>query len=1203
MCCLFFCLKLQTTKNDQSVRILILCLVLIATSCGADKTLFQKLESSATGIAFTNTINETDSINILDQENVYNGGGIAAGDFNNDGLQDLFFTGNLVPSKLYLNKGDFKFTDVTEQAGTITNGRWARGVAAVDINNDGWLDLYVCATLMKRPEDRINMLFVNQGLNKEGVPVFKDLAQEYGLADSTQSTMAAFFDYDNDGDLDCYIATNEIVEGDYPNRFRPILNDGSHKSTDKLYRNDWNDSLGHGKFTNVSREAGILWEGYAHGLNICDINEDGWKDIYVSNDYLSGNVLYVNNRDGTFSNRVYDYFKHSSANAMGNDVIDINNDGLSDVVELDMNPEDNFRKKMMMNPNSYQTYQNTDYFGYPYQYVRNSLQINLGNTVKANDSVGEPVFAETSFFAGISETDWSWTPSVADFDNDGLRDILITNGFPKDITDHDFVQYRNEAFMIASEKQLLSQIPEVKINNYAYRNTGNGRFENVSTAWGFNTPSFTNGAIHVDLDNDGDLDYVTNNINDPAFVYRNTANDRKDGKLNYIGFKLKGSSKNIGGLGAWLELYSAGTKQVYENSPYRGYLSSVDPVIHFGLRNTDKVDSLIVKWPEGKKQVMIAPGINTVHTLSIDNAKESYQWGAPKTDSSSLFTEMAGIINFRHMEKDFVDFNIQKLLPHKLSQYGPALAAGDINGDGLDDVLIGAPRLKGPVAFVQDAKGGFSQHQLLTESAEIFKSTEDMGLLLFDAEGDGDLDLYVASGTYESLPLTADHRDCFYYNDGKGNFRLDTTVFPRNYTSKSCVKAADYDNDGDLDLFLGGRVLPGSYPRPVSSFIYRNDSRDGRVQFTDVTASVAPALKDIGLVCDAMWTDFDNDGLKDLLLAGEWMPLTVLKNANGKFENVTAASGLTGQLGWWNSLAAGDFDNDGDMDYVAGNLGLNSFFKGSEKEPLTIYGKDFDNNDAYDAVPAIYLPDVANGQRKEFPVHTRDDMIKQMIGFRQKYPGFKAYSRATVQEMFTPDEMKDALVLKGNYLRSVVVRNDGNGKFTLMPLPDIAQWSMLNGMTVDDVDGDGNLDILAATNDFGTEVTVGRYDALNGLVLKGNGDGSFRPLSIRESGIYLPADGKAMIKIMDAKGNYLLIASQNKGDIKVWKRRRGGEVHRLNAADDALRIRLKNGKERKCEIYNGDSFLSQSSRFILWDDTMLSAEVSDNKKQKRILQP
>jgi hypothetical protein len=887
---------------------------------------------------------------------------------------------------------------------------------------------------------------------------------------------------------------------------------------------------------------------------------------------------------------------------MGNDVIDINNDGLSDVIELDMNPEDNYRKKMMMNPNSYQTYQNTDYFGYPYQYVRNSLQINQGRTVKTNDSIGDPIFSEVSFYSGVAQTDWSWTPSVADFDNDGNRDIIISNGFPKDVTDHDFVAYRDEAFMVASKKQLLDQIPEVKISNYAYQNLGDAKFENVSQSWGITEPSFTNGAIYVDLDNDGDLDYVANNINDKAFIYRNTTNDNEKTKAGYLRVKLKGDAMNINGIGAWIELYQDSTVQTYENSPYRGYLSTVDGIIHFGLGLAGNIDSLVVKWPNHKKQVL-KPAANSLVTVSMDQATQAYSWDNAVTDSAAYFSEVTGLINFTQKEKDFIDFNIQKLIPHKMSQYGPALAAGDINGDGLDDVIAGGAKQNSPVAMLQQPDGKFIQRKLISDNDETSKATEDMGLLLFDADGDKDLDLYVATGTYENLPNTPMHRDCFYMNDGKGNFKLDTTVFPINYTSKSCVKGADYDNDGDLDLFLGGRVWPGSWPKPVSSFIYRNDSKTGAIKFTDVTAEVAASFKDMGLVCDAIWTDFDNDGWKDLVLAGEFMPVTFMKNNKGVFSNVSVSTGVEKQIGWWNSLAAGDFDNDGDIDYVAGNLGQNSFYKGTDKEPVTVLAKDFDKNGSYDAIPGVYLPAVMNGEREEFPAQTRDDMIKQIIGFRQKFPGYKPFAMATLSEMFTPEEMKDALMLKANYMQSAFVRNDGGGRFSLQPLPTVAQWSMINGMTVEDIDGDGNLDIIGSTNDYGGEVASGRYDALNGIVLKGDGKGHFRICSILETGIFLPGDGKAMIKIMSAKGNYLLLASQNKGAIKTWTRRGNDRQIRFGEDDDVLEIALKSGKKRRQELYHGDSFLSQSTRFISSNSNIMKIEVTDRKKSKRTIQP
>jgi hypothetical protein len=1185
--------------------VLLFCFAFTFLSCSDKKTLFKQLSSAKTGIGFNNEIIETDSINVIKFENVYNGGGVAAGDFNNDGLQDLFFTGNLVECKLYLNKGNLTFKDVTKEAGTTGNGKWCRGVASVDINNDGWLDIYVCATLKKTPGERKNLFYINQGLNQNSVPVFKELAEEYGVADTSHSTMAAFFDYDNDGDLDLYIAVNDIVENDFPNRFRTIIKDGTHSNTDRLYRNDWNDSLDHPLFTNVSKEAGILWEGYAHGLNICDINRDGWKDIYVSNDYLSGNLLYINNKNGTFTNKVFEYFKHGAANAMGNDVIDVNNDGLSDVIELDMNPEDNYRKKMMMNPNSYQTYQNLDYFGYHYQYVRNCLQINMGSRVNANDSVGDPVFAELAWFSGIAETDWSWAPSVADFDNDGNRDIIISNGFPKDVTDHDFIAYRNEAFMIASTRQLLDQIPEVKIQNYAFRNNGNLTFSDVTKEWGLQIPSFSNGAVYTDLDNDGDLDYVANNINDEAFVFENTANSPEKINSNFLRIKLKGDENNIKGLGAWVEIYYDQKKLiVYENSPYRGYLSTVDDVIHFGLGKATTIDSLVIKWPDGKKQIIINETANKTIVADKKNADGIYHWQQTVTAEKALFSNVTRLLNvkYKHEEKDFIDFNIQKLLPHKLSQYGPALATGDVNGDGLDDLFAGGSKNNSGIFMLQQKNGTFTEKPVLSKGEEIvYKSGEDMGVLLFDADNDGDLDLYCASGTYENLPNTSSHRDDFFINDGRGNFRRDTTVFPLNYTSKSCIRAADYDKDGDLDLFIGGRVLPGSYPKPVSSFIYRNDSKSGQVRFTDVTSSVAKDLLNIGLVCDALWTDYDNDGWIDLMLAGEWMPVTVLKNTNGSLQKTDC--GLLTETGWWNSLAGGDFDNDGDIDYIAGNLGLNSFYKSSEKYPVKVYAKDFDNNGNYDAVPSLFLSDVVGGTKKEFPALTRDDMVKQMIFFRSKFPSYQPFAKATFEEMFTKEEMKGALVLHANNFNSVFIKNIGNGRLVMHALPIQAQWAPLNAMLTDDFDNDGNLDVLVNSNDYGTEVSTGRYDAMNGLLLKGDGSGNFTPLKITESGIFIPGDGKALVKLRGAENKYLVAASQNRDYLRIFEAKLPAEISVLKNDDIAVIYRLKNGKTRKEELYYGSSFLSQSSRFIRIGGEVESVDIINSKNQKRTVTP
>jgi hypothetical protein len=1167
-------------------------------SCNHQKTLFELIPSDESGIHFNNKIVENDSLNPIDVTNLYNGGGVGVGDFNNDGLQDIYFTGSLVSNKLYLNKGKLKFEDITKEAGVGGEGRWCKGVSVIDINNDGWMDIYVSVSMAKDPQKNQNLLYVNQGLDKNGIPVFKEMAAEYGLNDTTQTTMATFFDYDNDGDLDVYLAVNQILPGYNPSVYRPKITDGSFPSTGRLYRNDWNPVLKHPVFTDVTKQSGVTIEGYGHSVSIADFNRDGWKDIFVTNDFISNDLLYINNHDGTFTDKASTYFKHTSANGMGQDVIDINNDGLSDVVELDMNPEDNYRKKMMLGSDSYQNYLNSDIFGYQYQYVRNTLQLNQGPRVNSNDSIGDPVFSDIGFFSGISQTDWSWSPLVADFDNDGFRDIIITNGFPKDITDHDFTSFRQESGSIASKAYILAQIPTVKLHNYAFHNNGNLTFNDVTTSWGLNTPTFSNGAAYADLDNDGDMDMIVNNINDEASVYENTSMDSKKDHPNYLAVKLNGDSLNLNGLGAWIELHYGGKQQVYEQSPYRGYLSTMQIEPHFGLGKVAFVDSLIIKWPDGKEQILQHVPANQTIVIDKRNAHESYSWINPPIDTKALFKEVNDSLNIHyvHKAKDFVDFNIQKLLPHKFSEYGPSLAVGDIDGNGFDDIISGGSYGKSAQMFLQQSNGKFIQKSLLKGKDTLDKNRDDEGILLFDADGDGDPDLYIASGGYQNKHDSPFYQDKFYINDGKGNFKEDSTALPINFTSKFCVRAIDYDKDGDLDLFVSGRVDPANYPKPVSSFIYRNDSKNGHIKFTDVTDSVAPALKNIGLVCDAIFTDFDNDGWTDLILVGEWMPVTFLKNDKGVFKNVTPASGIGNKVGWWNTIAAGDFDNDGKMDYIVGNLGQNSFFKASDKYPVGIIAKDFDNNGTYDAFPSLYLPaSQSDTEREEFPAQSRDDVLKQMISIRKKFETYKSFANAPMDSIFTDEERKGALQLHANYFSSALLRNDGNGKFTMTALPAQAQFSVLNGISVDDFDGDGNLDVVINGNDFGTEVNIGRYDALNGLLLKGDGKGNFNPLSILQSGIYIPGNGKALVTLKSSKGKYLMAASQNKGALKVFELNKNYKMIPLAPFDESAIITYKNGKKQKREFSYGSSFLSQSGRFITIDNNVISVEIKNNK--------
>ena len=1173
-------------------------LLFLISSCDKDnnkKELFKVVTPEQSGLEFNNQLFENDSINILDNEFVYNGAGVAIGDIDGDGLDDIFFAGNQVDNKLFLNLGDLKFKDISEisKIGKPDSLLWSSGVSMIDINLDGRLDIYVCNTFYKDSTKRRNLLYINQGKAAGQTPEFKEMAEAYGIADETYSSHAQFFDYDNDGDLDLFIGVNRI-EGINPNQFSPLTDDGTSLSKDRLYQNNWQEGQDHPVFTDVTTEAGIRYHGYSHSTLINDFDGDGWPDIYVANDFLSNDLIYINNQDGTFTNRADEVFKHFSLSSMGSDITDINNDGTMDLFTTEMQPYYNKRKKLFQGPSSYQKEIFTRKYKYNYQYTRNTLQLNLGT----NPETDLPIFGETGMFAGVQETDWSWAPLFADYDNDGWKDLLITNGFPKDVTDRDFGDFRVTASRLVSKEKLIAAIPEIKIPNFMFRNKGDLTFEDVTKAWGLNFGTYSNGAAYGDLDLDGDLDLVINNINDPALLMENRASEIYP-EANYLRVLLRGSEQNPQAIGSVITVYSDSIQLKQSLLSGRGYLSKPETIMHFGLGKINKIDSVQITWPGGTQQLVKNIKLNENLTIS-QNSKASAPVNDPEIKPLAVFEEVAAKYGLQHHSRDidFIDFNFQRTLPHKFSQYGPSVAVGDVNNDGLDDMLVAASRNFKQKWFLQQEDGTFLQSEVTYKEQEELEE-EDAGTLLFDADNDGDLDLYIARGCAQYPEGHEYYRDLLLINDGNGNFKEDKTALPDLRTNSSAVKAADFDRDGDLDLFVGSRVLPFSYPNADRSYILRNESEKGKLSFVDATEQVSNDLIRPGMISDALWTDFNNDFWPDLILAGEWMPLRFFENKNGSLQEVTQNTGISDKFGWWNSLMAADMDNDGDMDYVAGNAGENIYFRASDQQPVRLYAKDLDDNGMIDPLISYYLRDSV-GVRREYLYHPWQDVVKQFAGIRKRFNSFGEFGASTLPEMFPDGLLDDAEVFTFNYMKTSWVENLGGGKFKLHPLPVEAQIAPVYGALSTDLDNDGFADLLLVGNDYGMEVQQGRADAFSGLVLKNSGHKTFTPTALEASHFFVPGDAKALVKIDRKDKPSLFVASQNNDSLRVFTTTRAlkNEVIRLHPNEVKVRLNHEAANSSLKEFYWGSGFQSQSSRSVTVTSELTEIIFYNNKGEE-----